>query len=207
MDCFHCFQVSLQPYRLYQSNHVFFPQLRSYIEVLFLSLTSGNSKGIQMIGKKHSWRFFGLQGRKREKTRGQLDTFFCCSVGCCSTCHILSITFRAFYFDESCVSLPGAFVGIHRADLKKKAIQKRAGSLRFAPGRSMPAMCLSDGYDSGAIAVALGKLGIQPAMYTVQAREVAKQHSNPLKLVVKHVTASLRIFHFHEPRVVNLVKR
>lgn len=120
MDCFHCFQVSLQPYRLYQSNHVFFPQLRSYIEVLFLSLTSGNSKGIQMIGKKHSWRFFGLQGRKREKTRGQLDTFFCCSVGCCSTCHILSITFHAFYFDESCVSLPGAFVGIHRADLKKR---------------------------------------------------------------------------------------
>ena len=57
-----------------------------------------------------------------------------------------------------------------------EAIQKRAGSLRFAPGRSMPAMCLSDGYDSGAIAVALGKLGIQPAMYTVQAREVAKQH-------------------------------
>lgn len=65
-----------------------------------------------------------------------------------------------------------------------EAIQKRAGSLRFAPGRSMPAMCLSDGYDSGAIAVALGKLGIQPAMYTVQAREVAKQHwNNPLKLV------------------------
>lgn len=33
-------------------------------------------------------------------------------------------------------------------------------------------MCLSDGYDSGSIAVSLGTLGIQPAMYTVQAREV-----------------------------------
>ena len=32
-------------------------------------------------------------------------------------------------------------------------------------------MCLSDGYDSGGIALSLGKLGIQPAMYTVQARE------------------------------------
>ena len=96
------------------------------------------------------------------------------SVGCCSTFHIRSI-FHIFYFDESCISFPLAFVGIERAVLNE-AIQKRAGSLRFAPGRSMPAMCLSDGYDSGAIAVALGKLGIQPAMYTVQAREVAKQH-------------------------------
>ncbi len=57
---------------------VFFSQLRSYIEVLFLSLTLGNSKGIQMIGKKHSWRFFGLQGRMVEKTRGQLDTVWFC---------------------------------------------------------------------------------------------------------------------------------
>eukprot|EP00438_Fugacium_kawagutii_P021707 Skav224773 [mRNA] locus=scaffold1604:677088:681471:- [translate_table: standard] len=39
-------------------------------------------------------------------------------------------------------------------------------------GRSTPAMCLSDGYDSGAIAASLGRLGIPPAMYTVQAREV-----------------------------------
>ena len=53
-----------------------------------------------------------------------------------------------------------------------KAIQKRAASPRFAPGRATPAMCLSDGYDSGAIAASLGRLGIQPAMYTVQAREV-----------------------------------
>ncbi|CAJ1397727.1 unnamed protein product [Effrenium voratum] len=52
-----------------------------------------------------------------------------------------------------------------------RAVQKRTGSSRFAPGRATPAMCLSDGYDSGSIALSLGKLGIQPAMYTVQARE------------------------------------
>ena len=38
-------------------------------------------------------------------------------------------------------------------------------------GRETPAMCLSDGYDSGGIALSLGKLEIQTAMYTVQARE------------------------------------
>lgn len=62
----------------------------------------------------------------------------------------------------------------HTEDWQKallKAIQKRAASPRFAPGRATPAMCLSDGYDSGAIAVSLGRLGIEPAMYTVQARE------------------------------------
>jgi len=127
--------------------------------------------------------FLDCKGEKGRKQGGSLILLFG-SVGCCSTCHILSITFHAFYFDESCVSLPRAFVGIDRGDCLNEAIQKRAGSLRFAPGRSMPAMCLSDGYDSGAIAVALGKLGIQPAMYTVQAREVAKQHSNPPNLLV-----------------------
>lgn len=67
----------------------------------------------------------------------------------------------------------------------QEAIQKRAGSTRFAPGRAVPAMCLSDGYDSGSIAVALGELGIAPAMYTVQAREVGEVPFNPVSPLVR----------------------
>ncbi|CAE7799488.1 unnamed protein product [Symbiodinium necroappetens] len=65
----------------------------------------------------------------------------------------------------------------HMEDWQKafrRAVQRRAGADKMVPGRQTPAMCLSDGYDSGAIALSLGKLGIQPAMYTVQAREDVK---------------------------------
>lgn len=127
--------------------------------------------------------FLDCKGEKGRKQGGSLILFFWFCWLLLYLSHPFN-SFHAFYFDESCVSLPRGICWYQPCGLKKKAIQKRAGSLRFAPGRSMPAMCLSDGYDSGAIAVALGKLGIQPAMYTVQAREVAKQHSNPPNLLV-----------------------
>ncbi|CAK9080372.1 unnamed protein product [Durusdinium trenchii] len=88
----------------------------------------------------------------------------------------------------------------HKADTKDwqklflKAIQKRAGSTRFAPGRAVPAMCLSDGYDSGSIAVALGELGIAPAMYTVQAREDVRVLLARLEAMrVRHMNASWKL--------------
>eukprot|EP00913_Durusdinium_trenchii_P026295 g24673.t1 len=75
-----------------------------------------------------------------------------------------------------------------------EAIQKRAGSTRFAPGRAVPAMCLSDGYDSGSIAVALGELGIAPAMYTVQAREDVRVLLARLEAMrVRHMNASWKL--------------
>ncbi|CAE8710649.1 unnamed protein product [Polarella glacialis] len=55
-----------------------------------------------------------------------------------------------------------------------KAVEKRAHLSRVSPNQTSnerPSMCFSDGYDSGAIALVLGKLGVQPALYTVQARE------------------------------------
>ncbi|CAE7602114.1 ASNS [Symbiodinium natans] len=65
----------------------------------------------------------------------------------------------------------------HKTDTKdwkaafQRAVQRRAGMKQMVVGRETPAMCLSDGYDSGGIALSLGKLEIQTAMYTVQARE------------------------------------
>ena len=77
-------------------------------------------------------------------------------------------------------------VRFNRFNHRWEAIQKRAASPRFAPGRATPAMCLSDGYDSGAIAVSLGRLGIEPAMYTVQAREVTQHRPEASRITMNH---------------------